>query len=211
MGSDRPGFLIALDAATSRLLLLASSLVGIMKLPSWAGFWGVLRGSCGPAPDRARSPCGGITKSATLLVTWRSTMIWNPKTSDRRLSWSKYHADATCVSSMCGWAVWQRNKGFMSLDLYRHVLREMRANGIDNLNLTNPQGEPLLSPHAAECIRLGIEGGFNINLNTNCTTLGERNIGVICEAAKSGRLHTQASFSGFDQGTHELVYQGSRF
>ena len=113
--------------------------------------------------------------------------------------------------SMCGWAVWQRNKGFMSLDLYRRVLREMRANGIDNLNLTNPQGEPLLSPHAAECIRLGIEGGFNVNLNTNCTTLGERNIGVICEASKSGSLHTQASFSGFDKETHEAVYQGSRF
>jgi MoaA/NifB/PqqE/SkfB family radical SAM enzyme len=112
---------------------------------------------------------------------------------------------------MCGWAVWQRNKGFMSLDLFRRVLEEMKANGLKELALSNPQGEPLLSPHAKECIDLAIVEGFAVNMNSNCTTLANRNIETIAIAARTGRFSVQASFSGYDKETHEAVYVGSKF
>jgi len=113
--------------------------------------------------------------------------------------------------SMCGWAVWARNRGFMKMDLYRRILSEMKLNGIRRLNLTNPQGEPLLSPHAIECIELGIAEGFDVHINTNCTTLGDRNIDGLVANARSGRLSIQASFSGYDKRSHETVYVGSQF
>lgn len=113
--------------------------------------------------------------------------------------------------SMCGWAVWGRNRGFMAMDLYRHILSEMKLNGIGQLNLTNPQGEPLLSPHALECIELGVSEGFQVFLNTNCTTLGDKNIEGLVKNARSRRLHIQASFSGYDKESHEKVYVRSKF
>lgn len=115
----------------------------------------------------------------------------------------------TC--SMCGWQIWKRNKGFMSVDLFKRVIAEMTANGIRNLEFTSAQGEPLLSPHAGECVRLAIDAGLNVHLNTNCTTLGDRNIRMLAQAAKSGRFTVQASFSGYDKESHESVYVGSRF
>jgi MoaA/NifB/PqqE/SkfB family radical SAM enzyme len=113
--------------------------------------------------------------------------------------------------SMCGWNAWGRNAGFMTLDLFKRVLSEMKLNGINNVALTNPQGEPLLSPYAEDCITLALEAGFYLELSTNCTTLASKNIKVICEAAKSGRFTVQASFSGYDKASHEAVYVGSKF
>jgi hypothetical protein len=68
--------------------------------------------------------------------------------------------------------------------------------------------EPLLSPHAAECVRLAIDARLNVHLNTNCTTLGDR---MLAQAAKSGRFTVQASFSGYDKESYESIYVGSRF
>src|ERR1700758_4514873 len=51
----------------------------------------------------------------------------------------------TC--SMCGWQIWKRNKGFMSVDLFKRVIVEMTANGIRNLEFTSTHGEPLQGPH----------------------------------------------------------------
>jgi uncharacterized Fe-S cluster-containing radical SAM superfamily protein len=113
--------------------------------------------------------------------------------------------------TMCGWAVWQRNRGYMSLDLYKRILSEVEVNGIKNVNLTNPQGEPLLNPHSIECIELALEKRFTVNLNTNCTPLGEKKIDQLCALAKSGRLHIQASFSGHDKQSHESIHVGSKF
>jgi hypothetical protein len=52
---------------------------------------------------------------------------------------------------------------------------------------------------------------LNVHLNTNCTTLGDRNIRMLAQAAKSGRFTVQASFSGYDKESHESIYGGSRF
>ena len=112
---------------------------------------------------------------------------------------------------MCGWTVWKRNKGFMPMDLYRRILAEMSVNGIRHVNLTNPQGEPLLSPHAMECIRLALDEGFEVCLNTNCTPLSEKKIADMVGFAASGRFTVQASFSGYDKQSHEEIYVGSRF
>jgi MoaA/NifB/PqqE/SkfB family radical SAM enzyme len=113
--------------------------------------------------------------------------------------------------TMCGWAVWGRNKGFMRMELYRHILDELKLNEIPRVNLTNPQGEPLLSPHAIECIRMALDDGFNVYLNSNCTTLGELRNDQLTELAALGRLFITASFSGYDKETHESVYVGSKF
>jgi MoaA/NifB/PqqE/SkfB family radical SAM enzyme len=113
--------------------------------------------------------------------------------------------------TMCGWAAWGRNKGFMSMDLYRHILAEMKSNNILKVNLTNPQGEPLLSPHAIECVEIAIAEGFEVHLNTNCTPLNDKKIERLSELAKSGRLSIQASFSGYDKRSHEAIYVGSKF
>jgi hypothetical protein len=43
------------------------------------------------------------------------------------------------------------------------------------------------------------------------TTLGDRNIRMLAQAAKSGRFTVQASFSGYDKESHESIYVGSRF
>jgi len=87
----------------------------------------------------------------------------------------------------------------MSVDLFKRVIAEMTANGIRNLEFTSAQGEPLLSPHAGECVRFAVDAGLNVHLNTNCTTLGDRDIRMLAQAAKSGRFTVQASFSGYDK------------
>lgn len=97
------------------------------------------------------------------------------------------------------------------MELYRHILQEMKRNGIRNVNLTNPQGEPLLNPHAIECIEIGLTEGFNVYLNTNCTPLSDRKIDRLSELSMSGRLFIQVSFSGYDKKSHETVYVGSKF
>lgn len=96
--------------------------------------------------------------------------------------------------------------------LYRRVfLDEMLKNVIRELNLTNPQGEPLMSPHVEECIDFAIQRGFQVQINAYCTTLGERNINTLCRAAATGMLHIQVSYSGYDKDSHEKVYIGSSF
>ena len=113
--------------------------------------------------------------------------------------------------TMCGWTAWSRNKGFMTEELYRHVLSEMKLNKIDEAHVTNPQGEPLLHPRAIDFLRIAIEEGFDTHTNTNCTTLGTRQIAGLVELAASKKLRIQASYSGFDKETHESVYVGSDF
>ena len=73
---------------------------------------------------------------------------------------------------MCGWQIWKRNKGFMSVDLFKRVIAEMTANGIRNLEFSSAQGEPLLSPHAGECVRLAIDAGLNVHLNRRAIVAG---------------------------------------
>jgi MoaA/NifB/PqqE/SkfB family radical SAM enzyme len=113
--------------------------------------------------------------------------------------------------TMCGWSAWKRNKGFMTEELYRHILSEMKLNNIRQAHITNPQGEPLLHPHAIEFLRIALGQGFEVYVNTNCTTLGDRTIAGLTKLAASQRLHIQASFSGYDKESHESVYVGSKF
>jgi len=113
--------------------------------------------------------------------------------------------------TMCGWAVWQRNRGFMKLDLYMRILDEMERNSIRKCWLTNPQGEPLLNPQAIKFVEIALVRGFEVIINTNCTTLSEKNVNGLVDQASSGRLEIQASFSGHDKESHEAVYVGSKF
>jgi hypothetical protein len=53
----------------------------------------------------------------------------------------------------------------MSVDLFKRVTAEMTTNGIRNLEFTSAQGEPLLSLHASECVRLAIEAGLKHQLH----------------------------------------------
>ena len=60
----------------------------------------------------------------------------------------------------------------MSVDLFKRVIAEMTANGIRNLEFSSAQGEPLLSPHAGECVRLAIDAGLNVHLNRRAIVAG---------------------------------------
>jgi uncharacterized Fe-S cluster-containing radical SAM superfamily protein len=115
----------------------------------------------------------------------------------------------TC--SMCGWKVWKRNKGFMSFEIFNRIVDDMTASGIKNLELSSAQGEPLLHPKAETLIQIALNAGLIVHLNTNCTTLGERNISTLAAAAETGRFSVQTSFSGYDKASHESVYVGSKF
>ena len=56
----------------------------------------------------------------------------------------------------------------MSVDLFKRVIAEMTAHGIRNLEFS----EPLLSPHAGECVRLAIDPGLNVHLNRRAIVAG---------------------------------------
>ncbi len=115
----------------------------------------------------------------------------------------------TC--SMCGWEIWQRNEGTMSLEIFRRVIQQMKAFNIPLMQFSAAQGEPLLNPRAKDFIAMAMDAEIGIILNTNCTTLGKRNIETLVEAAKRGKLRIQASFSGYDKISHENIYVGSKF
>jgi len=70
---------------------------------------------------------------------------------------------------------------------------------------------PLLSPHAGECVRLAIDAGLNVHLNTNCTTLGDRNIRIGRRPQSLNALPCKRRFPGYDKESHESIYVGSRF
>jgi sulfatase maturation enzyme AslB (radical SAM superfamily) len=112
---------------------------------------------------------------------------------------------------MCGWHVWQRNKGTMPEHIFDRVLDEMTANHVPDLGFSGAQGEPLLCPDAGKYIFKALDAGLSVEVNTNCTTLGDRNIAMMAEAAKTGNFRVQASFSGYDKQSHESVYVGSDF
>src|SRR5215471_13904184 len=112
---------------------------------------------------------------------------------------------------MCGWEVWGRNKGNMPMEMFQRVVRQAAEFGIPKLAFTAAQGEPLLNNRAEEYIHMALDAGFKTSINTNCTTLGDRNIAMLVKAAKRGKFTVQASFSGYDKASHEDVYVGSRF
>jgi len=113
--------------------------------------------------------------------------------------------------AMCGHSIWKRNKGFMPEAVFSRVLEEMRLNNITDLGFGGAQGEPLLCPSFADYLDRAIAAGLDVEINTNCTPLGERNIARMANAAKSGRLRVQASFSGYDKESYEFIYKGAKF
>jgi sulfatase maturation enzyme AslB (radical SAM superfamily) len=113
---------------------------------------------------------------------------------------------------MCGWKVWQRNKGVMSHEIFRRVLQQIKEYQIPHLAFTSAQGEPLLHPDFGWFIFEALNAGVSlVEVNTNCTPLSDKNIEILARAAKSGRFRVQASFSGYDKASHENVYVGSDF
>lgn len=112
---------------------------------------------------------------------------------------------------MCGWMVWQRNRGVMSPEIFAAALAEAQKNNIPRLVFSSAQGEPLLSPHCGEFIHRALDAGFELEINTNCTTLSDRNIDALVQAAANPRFTIQASFSGYDKPSHEAIYTGSIF
>jgi radical SAM protein with 4Fe4S-binding SPASM domain len=114
--------------------------------------------------------------------------------------------------SMCGWEIWQRNEGTMSPEIFRRVIQQMKDFNVPLMQFTAAQGEPLLNPRAKDFITMAMDAGIDVIVNTNCTTLGKRNVEMLAEAAKRENfLKLQASFSGYDKVSHENIYVGSKF
>jgi hypothetical protein len=100
----------------------------------------------------------------------------------------------------------------MSEAVWRRVLEETVGNGIKRLSFTGAQGEPLLNSHAGDFIWDALRAGLNrVEINTNCTTLSDRNVEMLADAARTGRFHIQASFAGYDKESYEQVYVGADF
>ena len=115
----------------------------------------------------------------------------------------------TCA--MCGSSVWQRNRGFMSPQVFERVLEEMASLGLTDMRFGTAQGEPLLAPHWADYVDMATALGISVEINTNCTPLSKKNIARLAQCSKSGRLRVQASFSGYDKASYEFIYAGAKF
>lgn len=115
----------------------------------------------------------------------------------------------TC--SMCGWKVWARNKGEMPPAIFRRVIEQCIEYEIDSMRFSSAQGEPMLNPHWADYGATAIAAGLQLNINTNCTPLSEKNIAKLRELALTKRFTIQCSFAGHDKASYEQVYVGSDF
>ena len=110
--------------------------------------------------------------------------------------------------AMCGHEVWQSNSGFMDMEVFDRILDQARENGIQTLHILSGQGEPMLHPHVFEMLERAVAQGFKVGIVTNGTPLTPER----CERlAKLGLAYIQFSFAGWDKGSYEATYVGSKF
>jgi MoaA/NifB/PqqE/SkfB family radical SAM enzyme len=115
----------------------------------------------------------------------------------------------TCT--MCGWKDWARNKGEMPPEIFQRILDQCAENGITSMRFSSAQGEPMLNPHWGNYAEATIASGMELNINTNCTPLSEKNIAKLKQLAQTEKFTIQLSFAGYDKESYEKVYVGAGF
>lgn len=110
--------------------------------------------------------------------------------------------------TMCGFAAWQSNQGFMSDAVFRSTLDQCDRDGVRKLIFASAQGEPFLHPRIFELLEEAVSRGFQVQASTNGTPFTEERIARL---ATIPFYHLQFSFAGFDQRSYETIYAGARF
>ena len=107
---------------------------------------------------------------------------------------------------MCPHDLMTRGVGYMDFDLFRDVVRQVRATNPD-LRLHN-MGESLFHPQIGRFIRHAGEQGLETILSTNATTLTDAKIQELIDARLSWLY---VSFDGAEASTYERFRKGARY
>jgi len=108
---------------------------------------------------------------------------------------------------MCPHELITRQKGIMSMNLYKKILYDAKQFGIEELFLNN-YGEPLLDPLIFERIKLAKLFGFKCGFFTNGYYLTHENIEKLLEVQPD---FIQISFDGALKESYEAIRIGSNF
>jgi hypothetical protein len=110
-----------------------------------------------------------FTNNIKAVLLARTTKTTNLRRLHLALSWGDFHA-ATRAYLFC--EIWKRNKGFMSARFVQTCHCRNDRQWYSQSRVRSAQGEPLLSPHADECVRLAIAAGLNVHLNRRAIVAG---------------------------------------
>lgn len=121
--------------------------------------------------------------------------------------------------SFCYRRSWSPESGFMSPDLFRRIMDDLRELGVRSIWLDG-FGEPTLHPNFEHFVRMAAES-FEVNLVTNGTLMREKvrgvarmlsNIFVSVESVISETYQAMRGFQlgGLEEGIRELSQEGAR-
>jgi radical SAM protein with 4Fe4S-binding SPASM domain len=113
--------------------------------------------------------------------------------------------NARCT--MCSYPIMQRQKGYMSDEIYAKTLEDCVDLGVRDVNLQF-LGEPLLDRKICERVRAAKQSGFRVQMVTNASTLDE-SMGRGLLAAGLDEL--RISMDGFAESTYEGIRVGLKF
>ena len=113
------------------------------------------------------------------------------------------HCNIRCI--MCGRTYYPRPRGYMSFDLYRELIDQLRVPlDINHFGL----GEPLLHKHIVDMIRYSSEHGMRTQLVTNGTLLTPD---ISRELIRAGLSCLWVSIDGATDKTYEKIRPGAKF
>lgn len=110
--------------------------------------------------------------------------------------------------TMCGHHIWESNEGFMSMELFEHVLDECAENGLFDIVILAAQGEPFLHPKIFEFLEYAVGRGFHVGIVSNGTPFNRERAERL---ADTGIDFMQFSFAGWDKESYETTYVGGKF
>lgn len=110
--------------------------------------------------------------------------------------------------TMCAHPEEQDNQGRMELKLFRRLLDELEAVGINALVIAGAWGEPFLHPEIFTFLEEATARKFRVTISTNMTPLNEEKI---LRLLHLGLDTIQLSFAGHDKETYESVYVRGTF
>lgn len=114
--------------------------------------------------------------------------------------------NAKCT--MCPHSKMKRKKGIMTFDLYKHIIDECIALGVQRIQITGT-GEPLLDPLVFERIRYAKQAGIKeINLFSNASLLNQQKQEALLT---SGVDLVFLSVDGFTKDIYEAIRHGLSF
>lgn len=107
----------------------------------------------------------------------------------------------------CGYRFAKRKKGFISLDLYREVISQLKDIGVPRITL-HTVGEPLLHKNIVELVRIAKTNGILVGFSTNGQALTKE---LASELIKAGLDGISFSGDGGTKQTYERLRKGGSF